>query len=68
MSFDTWWHPFTLGVGPAGAYVAALNDTAREDLREGCRALLPEGPFTTRATAWTVWATIPAGFAKGLDG
>jgi SAM-dependent methyltransferase len=67
-SFDTWWHPFTLGVGPAGTYVAALNDTAREDLRERCRAMLPEGPFTTRATAWAVWATVPAGSADRVGG
>src|ERR1700761_7708283 len=24
--FDAWWEPFTLGVGPAGAYLAALDD------------------------------------------
>ena len=24
-SFDDWWEPFTLGVGPAGAYVASLT-------------------------------------------
>ncbi len=58
-SFDQWWQPFTFGVGPAGAYVGALTDTARERLREQCRATLPNGPFTTRATAWTVWANIP---------
>ena len=24
-SFEEWWEPFTLGVGPAGAYVAGLG-------------------------------------------
>ena len=59
-SFEEWWHPFTLGVGPAGAHVAALDDAARRDLRDRCRSRLPAGEFTTRATAWTVWATVPA--------
>jgi len=54
--FDEWWEPYTLGVGPAGAYVDSLAPAARDELRERCRALLPTGPFTTRATAWTaVW-------------
>ncbi|MBI4939402.1 MAG: methyltransferase domain-containing protein [Actinobacteria bacterium] len=51
-SFDAWWEPFTLGVGPAGAYVAALDGTARRDLRERCRARLPQGPSSTTARAW----------------
>jgi SAM-dependent methyltransferase len=25
-TFEDWWEPFTLGVGPAGAYVAGLDD------------------------------------------
>jgi SAM-dependent methyltransferase len=48
-SFDEWWEPFTLGVGPAGAYVATLSDEARAALRERCRALLPDAP---RAVTW----------------
>ncbi|MGN6610218.1 MAG: class I SAM-dependent methyltransferase, partial [Angustibacter sp.] len=35
-SFDDWWAPFTLGVGPAGAYVRGLDDDARERLRDRC--------------------------------
>jgi hypothetical protein len=56
-SFEDWWRPFTLGVGPAGAHVAGLDDAGREALRRRCRALLPEGPFSTRATAWAASAT-----------
>ena len=52
--FDDWWEPYTLGVGPAGAYLAALGPGEREDLRERCRALLPDGPFTLTARAWAV--------------
>lgn len=51
-SFDDWWEPFTGGVGPAGAYVAALDEARRAELRERCRALLPEGPFLMPARAW----------------
>jgi SAM-dependent methyltransferase len=55
-SFEDWWRPFTLGVGPAGAYVAGLDDAARDALRERCRALLPTGPFSTLAKAWAIRA------------
>ena len=50
--FEQWWEPFTLGVGPAGAYVAALAPDRRSELRERCRRLLPAGPVEISATAW----------------
>lgn len=53
---DAWWRPFTLGVGPAGAYVATLTPEHRERLRARCAELLPSGPFTVEATAWTAMA------------
>jgi SAM-dependent methyltransferase len=55
--FDAWWHPYTLGAGPAGAYVATLDPAQLERVRARCRELLPPGePFTISATAWTVLA------------
>ena len=51
-SFDDWWQRFTLGVGPAGAYVASLTPDRRAALREQCRHLLPAGPVDITATAW----------------
>jgi SAM-dependent methyltransferase len=51
-SFDEWWHAYTLGVGPAGAYVAALNEEGRDELRRECAERLPRGAFTLAATAW----------------
>jgi SAM-dependent methyltransferase len=51
-SFDAWWEPFEGGVGPAGAYVARLAPERQSELRERCRAALPEGPFTITARAW----------------
>lgn len=51
-SFEEWWEPYNEGVGPAGAYVARLGDDHRAALRDRCRALLPEPPFTLTAHAW----------------
>jgi SAM-dependent methyltransferase len=50
--FEAWWEPFTLGVGPAGAYAAGLDDERRSELRERCRGRLPAGPFRLAARAW----------------
>ena len=55
-TFDDWWEPYTLGVGPAGAHVQGLDEAGRVALRERCRELLPEAPFHVIATAWTVRA------------
>ena len=52
-SFEDWWGPFTLGVGPAGAYVAGLDADRCAKLRERCRELLPTAPFELAARAWT---------------
>jgi SAM-dependent methyltransferase len=54
VTFEQWWHPFTLGVGPAGDYVASLTAHRRRLLRERCRELLNGGPVEVSATAWTV--------------
>jgi SAM-dependent methyltransferase len=51
-SFDEWWAPYELGVGPAGSYVAALDHVRREELRELCRARMPRAPFTITGKAW----------------
>ncbi len=52
-SFEEWWEPFTLGVGPAGSYVAGLEGERQAQLREHCRAQLPDAPFVLTARAWT---------------
>ena len=51
-TFEKWWEPFELGVGPAGTYVGTLDETERSALRERCRGLLPPAPFTLTAAAW----------------
>ncbi len=57
--FDDWWTPFTLGIGPAGAYVQTLDENRRAVLRRATRNALgePAGPFALEAHAW---------FARGV--
>jgi len=55
-TFEEWWQPFTLGVGPAGSYAARLDATAQTRLRERCRELLPDEPFALTARAWAARA------------
>jgi SAM-dependent methyltransferase len=51
-SFEHWWEPFTLGVGPAGDFTIGLDAKRRAELRERCRGLLPAAPFVITAEAW----------------
>lgn len=56
-SAQEWWNPYTLGVGPAGGYVAGLDDEHREALRQHCFEILPPAPFEVSAAAWAVIGT-----------
>ncbi len=51
-SFEDWWEPYTLGVGPAGGYAAGLEPEQQAQLRELCREKLPEAPFNLTFRAW----------------
>ena len=51
-TFEEWWEPYTLGVGPAGAYAQKLDEAELVSLRERCRAQLPDPPFTVTTYAW----------------
>jgi SAM-dependent methyltransferase len=55
-SFEDWWEPFTLGVGPAGAYVDSLDELGVEALRAECERRMPPGSFSVSASAWCVTA------------
>lgn len=57
-SFDEWWAPYEMGVGPAGSYVARLDEGGREALKRACRGYLPHPPFEIDATAWTGTARV----------
>jgi trans-aconitate methyltransferase len=56
-SFADYWTPFLEGVGPAGTYVAALDDHARDALAGAVRSRMhtePSGAIAMTARAWTV--------------
>ena len=57
LAFDEWWEPFTLRVGPAGAYVAALDPASLEVVRERCRELAPD-PLVVEADAWAARGSV----------
>jgi SAM-dependent methyltransferase len=54
--FEDYWGPFTLGVGPGGAYVASLDVVDLDRLRDECfhRLGFPAGAFTMDARALAV--------------
>ena len=56
-TFDEWWEPFTLGVGPAGMYTAGLDaTTSRSRLRERCRTETVDWCRSSYCQAWSfVW-------------
>lgn len=57
-SFDDWWEPYTLGVGPAGDYVRSIDAAARDRLVAACRTRIPDGAFALEATAWAARGTV----------
>ena len=60
-SFDDWWAPFSLGVGPAGQYVAGLDEGRRAELRELCRKYVPTSePFELPLRVWAARASVPS--------
>jgi SAM-dependent methyltransferase len=59
-SFDAWWRPYTLGVGPAGAYVNGLTHAERIALRDRCAELLPAESFAVSAMAWCARGVVAA--------
>jgi SAM-dependent methyltransferase len=63
-SFEDYWHPFLLGQGPAGAYVASLDSAVLPRLREELRRRLSlsgeDVSFVLPARAWAVCGTVPA--------
>jgi SAM-dependent methyltransferase len=52
-TFEDWWEPFTLGVGPVGVYLANLDPDRRAAVQASCRRLMGDGPVTISARAWT---------------
>ena len=59
MSFDDFWEPFTLAVGPSGQYLRSLPEDRQAVVREACRVALPAAPFTLEARAWCARGIVP---------
>lgn len=60
--FEDYWHPFTLGAGPAPGYCMSLEPEARQRLKEKLQADLPrdaDGSIPLKTRAWAVKATVP---------
>ena len=59
--FDELWGSLLLGIGPAGSFVVALDDDARERYREELFAQVgrPSGDFTLSATARAARGVVP---------
>jgi SAM-dependent methyltransferase len=60
--FEDYWHPFTLGAGPAPGYCASLPPEARQRLKEKLHDSLPrseDGSIPLKARAWAVRAVVP---------
>ncbi len=58
-NFDDYWHPFTLGGGPAPGYCASLAPEARQRLMDRLRDSLPrgaDGSIPLKARAWALRA------------
>lgn len=58
-TFEQWWDPFLLGVGPAGRYVADLDLESQERLAALIRARFPTAPFTLSFRVWAARGLAP---------
>lgn len=59
--FDDFWEPLTFAVGPAGQHLQSLSPQQQDQVREGCRARLPSGPFSLNARAWYARGAVAGG-------
>src|SRR5919197_2680975 len=50
-TFEDWWQPFTLGVGPAGSYFQQLPPDQQAELERRCRERLTP-PISLETWAW----------------
>src|SRR5262245_23927066 len=60
--FEDYWHPFTLGAGPAPGYCASLAPEARQRLKDRLEGSLPrsaDGSIHLKARAWAIRSLPP---------
>ena len=58
-SFDEYWSPFLLGIGPAGDFTRELDADGREALRAELESRLGPGAIEMTSTARWVRGTVP---------
>jgi SAM-dependent methyltransferase len=58
-SFEDWWAPYDNPAGTVADYLATRTPDQVADLRERCRARLPDGPFELTAVTWTAVGRAP---------
>lgn len=60
-SFEDLWHPFAVGVGPAGAYVVELTAEQRATFKDELQRRLgvADQPFQLTARAWIATGSVP---------
>jgi SAM-dependent methyltransferase len=58
-SFEDWWAPYEEPAGSVGDYLATRTPEQVAEVREGCRARLPDGPFELTAWTWTAVGRVP---------
>lgn len=51
-SFEEWWHPFTLGVGPLGMFIQGLGSDEVAALRDDVLGTVGDPPTGVSAVAW----------------
>ncbi len=56
-TFEDWWGPFTLGVGPAGMYLKSLERNRQAELRERCQEALGAGRSRSIPACGPRWGT-----------
>jgi len=59
--FEDYWHPFTLGTGPAPGYCVSLDAERRQRLKEKLHDSLPrrdDGSIPLKTRAWAIKATV----------
>jgi SAM-dependent methyltransferase len=57
-TFEEWWTPFTLGVGPTGSFIRSLSPDRLERIRELCRERLGPPPITVNGRCWAARGTV----------
>ena len=55
--FESWWEPFTHGVGPAGEFFSTQSDERQRRIRQACADRLGPAPFTVVGQAWCAIGT-----------